>query len=63
MAELLQGTVYRSGNQVHPMMQTLFPNDAFFFKMTMPPFSQLDLFSHGLKSMKASFTIFPGQHI
>jgi hypothetical protein len=28
----------------------------------MPPFTQLELFSHGLKSMKVNFTIFPGQH-
>jgi hypothetical protein len=27
-----------------------------------PPFTQLELFSHGLKSMKVNFNIFPGQH-
>jgi hypothetical protein len=46
----------RLGNQVHPMIQILFP------KMTMPPFTQLELFKHGLKSMKVNFNIFPGQH-
>jgi hypothetical protein len=25
-------------------------------------FTQLELFSHGLKSMKVNFNIFPGQH-
>jgi hypothetical protein len=30
--------------------------------MIMPQFTQLELFSHGLKSMKVNFNIFPGQH-
>jgi hypothetical protein len=30
-------------------------------KTTMPPFTQLELFSHGLKSMKVNFNL-PGQH-
>jgi hypothetical protein len=55
--------VDRLGNQVHPMIQTLFPNnDALFKKKTMSPFKQLELFSHGLKSMKVNFNIFPGLH-
>jgi hypothetical protein len=50
--------VDRLGNQVHPMIQTLFPNnDAVFQDGT-----QLELFSHGLKSMTVNFNIFPGQH-
>jgi hypothetical protein len=28
----------------------------------MAPITQLELFSHGLKSMKVNFNIFPGQH-
>jgi hypothetical protein len=32
-----------------------------FFKTTVPPLTQLDLFSHGLKSMKVNFNIFHGQ--
>jgi hypothetical protein len=48
--------VGRLGNQVHLMIQML------FLKKTMPPFTQLELFSHGLKSMKMNFNIFPGQH-
>jgi hypothetical protein len=46
--------VDRLGNQVHPMIQ--------LSKMTMPPFTQQELFNHGLKSIKANFKIFPGQH-
>jgi hypothetical protein len=38
-------------NEVHPMIQT-------FSKMVMPPFTQLELFSPGLKSMKMNFNIF-----
>jgi hypothetical protein len=48
--------VDRLGNQVHPMIRTLFP------RMTMPPSTQLELFSHGSMSMKMNFNIFPGQH-
>jgi hypothetical protein len=54
--------VERLGNQVHPMIQTLFPNNNGVSKTTMPPFTQLELCSHGLKSMKMDFNIFPGQH-
>jgi hypothetical protein len=54
------------GNQVHPMIQTLFlNNDAVFQDNNAPihtPFTQLDLFSHGLKSMKLNFNIISGQH-
>jgi hypothetical protein len=61
MAELLQGSTYveKLGNQVRPMIQTLFSMQ--FSKTTMPPFTQLELFSHGLKSMMMNFNIFPGQ--
>jgi hypothetical protein len=48
--------VDRLDNQVHPMKQTLFP------KTTMTPFTQMELFSHGLNSTKVNFNIFPGQH-
>jgi hypothetical protein len=51
MAESLQGGMW-TGNPVHPMMQ--------FSKMTIPPFTQLALFSHGFKCMKVKFNIFPG---
>jgi hypothetical protein len=39
---------------MRPMMQ--------FSKMTVTPFTQLELFSHGLKGMKVNFSIFPCQH-
>jgi hypothetical protein len=52
--------VDRLGNQAHPMIQTLFPTQ--FSKTTMPPFTQLELFGHGLKRMKVNLNIFPAQH-
>jgi hypothetical protein len=51
--------VDRLGNQVHPMTQT-FPMKV--SKTTVPPFTQLELLSHGPKNMKVNFSIFPGQH-
>jgi hypothetical protein len=33
-----------------------------FYNMTVPPFTQLELFNGGLRSMKVNFSIFPGQH-
>jgi hypothetical protein len=54
--------VDRLGNEEHPMRQTLFPTFLQFSKTTFPPSIQLKLFSHGLKSMKVNFNIFPGQH-
>jgi hypothetical protein len=56
--------VDRLGNQMHPMIQALFPNNAVFQQKkkkntTMPPLTQ---FSHCLKSIKMNFIIFPGQY-
>jgi hypothetical protein len=51
------------GNQLHFMIQMLFPNNDTVSKMAMPPFKQLELFNHGLKSMMVNFNIFPGQQI
>jgi hypothetical protein len=53
--------VDRLGNQVHPVIQMLFPNDA-IFQDDSAPIHTAELFSHGLKSMKVNFIIFPGQH-
>jgi hypothetical protein len=50
------------GNQVHPMIQMLFPNNNAVFQDYSAHIAQLKLFSHGLKSMKVNFSIFPGQH-
>jgi hypothetical protein len=33
-----------------------------FSKMMVHPFTQPELFSHGLKNVKMNFNIFPGQH-
>jgi hypothetical protein len=33
-----------------------------FFDTTMPPFTQLELFMLGLKSMNVASNIFPGQY-
>jgi hypothetical protein len=55
--------VGRLGNQVYPMfLQTLFLNNDADFQDNSAPFTQLELFSHGLKSMKVNFNIFLGQH-
>jgi hypothetical protein len=48
-------------NQAHPMMQLLFTDDA-VFQDDSAPFTQMELFSCGLKSMKVNFSMFPGQH-
>jgi hypothetical protein len=54
--------VNRSDNQVHPMIQTLFPNNDAVFQAKMPPTTQLELFNHCLKSMKVNFNIFHNLH-
>jgi hypothetical protein len=48
------------GNQVHPVVQ-MFPNNDAIFKMTLHPYTQPEVFSLGLRSMKMHF-ICPGQH-
>jgi hypothetical protein len=59
-AELLQGSTWAgSGSQVHPLIQTLFPNNDSVFKDNN---TQLQPLSHNLNSMKVNFSIFPGQH-
>jgi hypothetical protein len=62
MAKILQEYVDRLGNQVHPMIQTLFPNNDGVFQDDKPPFTQLQLFSHGVRSTRVNFSIIPGQH-
>jgi hypothetical protein len=54
--------VDRLGNQVHPMIRTLFPSNDAVFQEDNAPIQRLELFRHGLKSMKVNFNIFPGQH-
>jgi hypothetical protein len=50
------------GNQVHPKIWMLFLNNRAVLKDNNVQFTQMGLFSHGLKSMKLNFNIFPGQH-
>jgi hypothetical protein len=52
----------RLGNQVHPMILTLFPNNNSVFQDNSAPCTQLELCSHGLKSIDVNFSILPGQH-
>jgi hypothetical protein len=63
MAELLQGSTW-TGWVIRciPWSKHYFRITMQFSKSTMPPFTQLKLFNHGLKSMKANFNIFPSQH-
>jgi hypothetical protein len=53
--------VGRLGNQVHPMIQALFSSNNAVFEDDNTPIDT-ELFSQGLKSMKANFSIFPGKH-
>jgi hypothetical protein len=53
-----RGYVARLGNQVHPMIQTLFTNND---AVLQDEFTNLELSSYGLKSMKVNFNILPGQ--
>jgi hypothetical protein len=54
--------VDRLGNQVHPMIQTLFSNNGPVFQDDNASIIQLELFSHGLESMKVNVSIFHCQH-
>jgi hypothetical protein len=56
-----KGYVDRLGNQVHPMIQTLFPNNAVFQDDSVPIHTAWTVHL-GFKSMKANFNVFPGQH-
>jgi hypothetical protein len=50
------------GNEMHPMIQTLFPNNETDYQDDNPSFTHLELFNYCLKSMKVKFNILPGQH-
>jgi hypothetical protein len=49
--------VEKLSNQLHPMIQTLFPKKDAVFQDDNAP-----IHATGLKSMKVNFSIFPGQH-
>jgi hypothetical protein len=53
--------VDRLGNQVHHMIQTLFPNNDAVFQDVNAPIYTAGTTSHGLKSGKVNFNISPGQ--
>jgi hypothetical protein len=65
MVELLpvaMWNVHISRNHVHPKIQ-MFPLKMMqFFKMTIRPYTQPEVYSLSLKSMKMHFNNFPGQH-
>jgi len=50
------------GNQVHLMVQMMFLTMMQFFKITVHPYTQPEVFILGLRSMKMHFNIFSGQH-
>jgi hypothetical protein len=56
--------VDRLGNELNPMIHMLFPNNDAVFHDDNTPFHTAGTvrFSHGLKSMKVNFNIFPCQH-
>jgi hypothetical protein len=63
MAKLLKGskgTVWII--RCIPWSRRYFRTRMHLSKTTLPPFTQLKLFSRGFKSMKVNFNIFPGQH-
>jgi hypothetical protein len=50
------------GNQVHPMIQTLFPNNNAVFQDDSAPIHTAGTVQSWFESMKVNFNIFPGQH-
>jgi len=49
-------------NQVHPVVQVLFPNKDAIFQDDDSSYTQPEVFSLGLGSMKVHFSIFSGHH-
>jgi hypothetical protein len=54
--------VDRLGNQVHPMIQTLFPNNAAVFQEDGVSFRTAGTVQSWFVEHKVNFNIFPGQH-
>jgi hypothetical protein len=54
--------VDRLCNQVHTIRFYFITTIQFSKMITVPPFTQLELFNHVLYSMNVNFNIFPGQH-
>jgi hypothetical protein len=54
--------VNKVGNQVHPVIQALLPNNNAVSHDDSTPFTQQELFGYGFNCMKVNFNIFPSQH-
>ena len=50
------------GSQMHSVVQMLFPNNDAIFQDDSSPYTQPEVCSVGLRSMKMHFNIFLGQH-
>ena len=50
------------GNQMHPMVQMLYPNNDAVFQDDSSPIHTAKVFSLGLRRMKINFSVIPGQH-
>jgi hypothetical protein len=50
------------GNQMHPLVQMLYPNNDAIFQDDSSPKHTAKVFSLGLRSMKINFHVFLGQH-
>jgi len=50
------------GNQMHPTVQMLYPNNDAIFQDDSSPIHTTKAFSLGLRNMKMQFNIFPSQH-
>jgi hypothetical protein len=50
------------GTHIHLMVQMLFPNNNAIFQDDICPYTQLQMFGLGFRSLKMHFSIFPGQH-
>jgi len=48
------------GSSMHPMVQFWLPNNDAIFQDDDSPYTQPEVFSLGLRSMKMNFTIFSG---
>jgi hypothetical protein len=62
MAELLQGNSWTGIIRCIPRSWSYFRKTMQLSKNKMPPSTQLELFSHGLKNMKVNLNTFPGHH-
>jgi hypothetical protein len=62
MAETAREYVHRLGNEVHPMIQTLFPNNDAVFQDDNAPIHTAGTVQSRFEGISMNFNIFPGQH-